>query len=101
MKTSIMIERGVFCLENYNRQQMYNNRNRMRMNSGSYASYGCNGRECSQNTDRTLAENMALAMAYVPWQEWKQVYEPCQALEAGTIFPELNLPFLGRSVWKR
>lgn len=96
-----MIERGVFYLENYNRQQMYNNRNRMRMNSAPYASYGCNNNDCACNTDKAYLHDMPLAMAYVPWQEWKQVYEPCQALEAGTIFPELNLPFLGRSVWKR
>lgn len=51
--------------------------------------------------ERMYFDDMPLAMAYVPWQEWNQVYEPCQALESGTIFPELNLPFLGRSVWKR
>jgi hypothetical protein len=36
-----------------------------------------------------------LAMAYVPWQSWNQVYEPPKALERGTLFPELDLPFLG------
>jgi len=89
-------------LENYNRQQIYNNRNRMHANTGSYASCGCNNDTgCSCNTDRTYFDDMPLAMAYVPWQDWSQVYEPCQALGEGTIFPELNLPFLGRSVWKR
>ena len=34
-----------------------------------------------------------LAMAYVPRQHWNTVYDPCQALRNGTIFPELNLPF--------
>ena len=44
---------------------------------------------------------MTIAMAYVPWQDWENVYEPCKGLEVGTIFPELELPFYGRSVWKR
>lgn len=38
----------------------------------------------------------ALAMAYVPWQHIKSLYEPDQALLCGTVFPELNKPFLGR-----
>ena len=36
----------------------------------------------------------ALAMAYVPWQYFTTVYEPDRALEVGTIFPELDKPFL-------
>lgn len=36
-----------------------------------------------------------LAMAYVPWQSWNETYEPAVALHRGTIFPELDLPFLG------
>ena len=35
-----------------------------------------------------------LAMAYVPWQYFTNVYEPEQALEVGPIFPELDKPFL-------
>lgn len=37
-----------------------------------------------------------LAMAYVPKQKFLNVYEPDKALKIGTIFPELNKPFLGR-----
>lgn len=40
-------------------------------------------------------ENWPIAMAYVPFQPWEETYEPEQAMEAGTIFPSLNLPFLG------
>lgn len=36
-----------------------------------------------------------LAMAYVPMQTFQALYEPCEALENGTIFSELNKPFLG------
>jgi hypothetical protein len=36
------------------------------------------------------------AMAYVPWQTFTKAYEPQKALMAGTIFPELDKPFIGR-----
>ncbi len=36
-----------------------------------------------------------LAMTYTPWQRWCETYEPAVAHERGTIFPELDLPFLG------
>lgn len=72
------------------------------MDSGSYASGRCNNDNgCSCNTDRTYFDDMPLAMAYVSWQDWNKIYEPCKGLEEGTIFPELNLPFLGRGVCKR
>ncbi len=38
----------------------------------------------------------AVAMAYVPWQYFKETYELDKALEIGTIFPELDRPFMGR-----
>lgn len=37
---------------------------------------------------------MPIAMAYVPWQRWKQTYSLEQGLNRGTIFPELDLPFV-------
>ncbi len=43
-------------------------------------------------------DGMELAMAYVPWQKYTSIYEPDKALREGTIFPELNKPFLGRRV---
>lgn len=38
---------------------------------------------------------MPLAMGYVPWQQWNKIYDPCDGLTNGTIFPELNLQFYG------
>ena len=35
----------------------------------------------------------ALAMVQVPMQEWNDIYEPEQALMAGTMFAELDKPF--------
>ena len=40
-------------------------------------------------------KNMPLAMAYVPFQQWGQVYDDSEALDKGTLFPELDLPFTG------
>ena len=47
--------------------------------------------------DEQCMDNFALAMAYVPMQQFKSVYEVDEALETGTIFPELTKPFMG---WK-
>lgn len=44
-------------------------------------------------------EQFPVAMAYVPWQRNCTMYDSIdEAYKAGTIFPELNKPFLGRSV---
>ena len=50
--------------------------------------------------DRTLS-GLPLAMAYVPMQKWQKLYEPDVAFERGTIFSELDLPFLGRRAIER
>lgn len=47
------------------------------------------------NPDSQTQQRMALAMAYVPWQKWQQPYDYEKSLMVGTIFPDLNLPFLG------
>lgn len=38
---------------------------------------------------------MVVGMAYVPWQKWQQPYDYEKGFQAGTIFPDLDLPFLG------
>lgn len=44
-------------------------------------------------------EQYPIAMAYVPWQHLSNIYENLEeAYQIGTIFPELNKPFLGRRV---
>ena len=42
------------------------------------------------------SQPISLAMAYVPMQRWQNIYEPDLALERGTIFAELDKPFLGK-----
>ncbi len=43
-----------------------------------------------------LPEKITVAMAYVPYQiNMGKTYSPQQASEAGTLFEELDKPFLG------
>ncbi len=42
-------------------------------------------------------EQIALAMAYVPMQRFEKIYDDDKALERGTIFAALDLPFKGGS----
>ena len=42
------------------------------------------------------ADVTPLAMAYVPNQQWDTVYAAEKGLCRGTIFPALDLPFLGK-----
>lgn len=54
----------------------------------------------SQNSSSTVSRNTLedkpLAMAYVPWQTWTDIYEAEKGFHCGTIFQELNLPFNGK-----
>ncbi|MBO5167388.1 MAG: spore coat associated protein CotJA [Lachnospiraceae bacterium] len=44
-------------------------------------------------------DRFPVAMAYVPWQHLSQIYENLEtAYRTGTIFPELDKPFVGRRV---
>lgn len=52
--------------------------------------------ECQERYDMSSSQEFVVGMAYVPWQYFEHVYEPDRALQIGTIFPELNKPFLGR-----
>ncbi|MDD7515450.1 spore coat associated protein CotJA [Ruminococcus flavefaciens] len=48
------------------------------------------------NSDTSrFPRNTPLAMAYVPFQQWGDVYDDDKALSKGTLFPELDLPFSG------
>lgn len=60
-----------------------------RMYREAKADGGC--RECKEDMP-----GKALAMAYVPWQSWRNLYEVCEGFCKGTIFKELNLEFEGR-----
>ncbi len=40
-------------------------------------------------------ERMPIGMAYVPRQVWRNIYNQDKGLMRGTIFEELDLPFMG------
>jgi len=50
-----------------------------------------NGCGCGAETD--AFSHMPLAMAYVPWQTYGDVYPLDHGFHAGTIFPCLDMPF--------
>lgn len=41
-------------------------------------------------------DHFPVGMTYVPWQTWNQIYDFDKALQQGTLFPELDKPFIGR-----
>ena len=43
----------------------------------------------------TVLQAPSLAMVYSPKQVWGETYDVDVALERGTLFPELDKPFLG------
>ena len=46
------------------------------------------------NTGTGPVEQMPIGMGYVPWQQWNQIYPLEQGFRRGTIFPELDMPFV-------
>ncbi|MBQ9155523.1 MAG: spore coat associated protein CotJA [Eubacterium sp.] len=60
------------------------------MNSDRYSS----ARSQGQTTGKI--ESPSLAMAYVFWQDWENLYKPEDGYVQGTVFKQLNKPFTGR-----
>ncbi|WP_457944949.1 spore coat associated protein CotJA [Caproiciproducens sp. LBM24188] len=52
------------------------------------------GQACTLNPT-PLPAMPVVAMAYVPFQQFSSTYTPEKGLEMGTIFPDLDKPFLG------
>ena len=52
------------------------------------------GQSCDLRSPAPLPTVTVPAMAYVPFQQYGTVYQPEQALTAGTLFPDLDKPFL-------
>lgn len=49
---------------------------------------------CNSSMQGSELTCMPIGMAYVPWQKWCQTYALDRGFNRGTIFPELDLPFL-------
>ncbi len=65
--------------------------------------YSCNNYDTSyqamaNNGSQASDCSCYLAIATVPWQYFTNSYDPERALYTGTMFPELDKPFLGRGV---
>ena len=52
------------------------------------------GQACTLNPT-PLPAMPVVAMAYAPFQQFSSTYTPEKGLEMGTIFPDLDKPFLG------
>ena len=44
---------------------------------------------CANSNIRFMPANPVLATAYVPFQQYSEIYSPYQGLAKGTIFPDL------------
>ena len=63
-----------------------------------------NCQNCNDQTDMTAENkqccncnmNCFIAIANIPMQEWNGTYSVEEGFKRGTIFPELDLPFLGK-----
>lgn len=44
---------------------------------------------------KVFPKEISVAMAYVPFQQWCDIYQCDKALCQGTVFPVLDLPFMG------
>lgn len=51
-------------------------------------------------TESTFPPHVSLAMMYVPYQRFENLYDAEKALESGTLFADLNLPFYGGKAGK-
>lgn len=52
----------------------------------------------SCNRTGMLPSSLPLAMAYVPIQKFGETFPPEVAIVKGTLFPDLDKPFLGRTI---
>lgn len=78
----------------HQRDMMYQRDMRMARNQMNARHMNSCDDDCSR--ERDMLYGVPLAMGYVPWQNFECTYEPAQALQAGTIFPELDKPFYGK-----
>ena len=48
---------------------------------------------CEYANARHSCRSAALAMSYVPWHDWEDLFDPQEALRRATAFPSLELRF--------
>lgn len=76
-----------------NTSQMHN---RSCMDTKQYMRDTCctNDDACHKN-DACLSA-LPIGMAYIPWQSFRDLYDPHMGLDRGTLFKELDYPFMGK-----
>lgn len=87
-------------MDNY-RHPMYNQYNRNMDKNYNHRRNGCytvpvtEGDYCGNKESNleNCIDSLPLAMAYVPMQKFRNVFEACEGLSNGTIFEELVLPY--------
>lgn len=56
-----------------------------------------NGMNNEQYTPlKPFPDETPLAMAYIPFQQWGETYEASVGFKKGTIFPDIDKPFVGK-----
>ena len=55
---------------------------------------------CAYECDDIKLSRLPIGMAYVPMQRFQELYNPETAFCAGTLYKELDKPFLGSEVRK-
>lgn len=85
-----VVRRENSCRQDTRQQDTARCENSCRQDSASEAVMCCN-----DNSKYDELSGMPLAMAYVPWQKWCSIYEADKGFMRGTIFEQLDKPFLG------
>ena len=85
----------------YPRRSMQSRQSRQSMQSGQSSQGCCRQMNGCPDTHDHFPADMPIGMAYVPWQKWQDIYEHGKGLECGTIFRELDKPFLGKGGMRR
>ena len=69
-------------------------------NQGGTSGSGGNNRPGTNASgfDAMYLGSLPIAMSYTPMQQWKSTYSDSVSLSRGTIFPELDLPFEGKTI---
>lgn len=86
------------CAGNYGMNRNYNH---MENHNDTTPTCGCGRRGCGNdgcNIGTEYVDHMTPAMAYVPWQKWEDIMNMEEALCHGTIFAQLDKPYIGRKV---
>lgn len=55
----------------------------------------------NDGSDRIFCDDVTLAMAYVPVQPWGKLYEPEVGFHRGTLYRDLDFPFIGEEALPR